>query len=207
MTVKDKIRFGTATYHEAHQYSVDIGQILAEVFQENLSSDMLPHGRMYYNIAQKVIDPMMVENFNLVAENTVQIQELLNNRAGISIAGQYPTLNQDRIDGLIQRLADEEVFDNIKWILGDPIVNFSQSIVDDTLKANADFHYKSGLNPKIRRTVSGHKPCEWCRKIAGVYDYPVSNMDVYRRHKKCRCETEYDPGDGKTQNVWDKTWR
>ena len=149
---------------------------------------------------------MMVENFNLVAENTVQIQELLNNQAGISIAGQYPTLNQDRIDGLIQRLADEEVFDDIKWILGDPIVNFSQSIVDDTLKANADFHYKSGLNPKIRRTAN-RGCCQWCSKIAGVYDYPVTNQDVYRRHKNCRCETDYDPGDGKTQNVWDKTWR
>lgn len=30
--------------------------------------------------------------------------------------------------------------------------------------------------------------------------------DVYRRHERCRCRVEYDPGDGRRQNVWDKKW-
>lgn len=169
----------------------------------------LPNGKMYFNIAQKVVDPMMVNNFNLIADNTVQIQEVLNAKANIGLAGQYPDLIRDKVDGIIQRLADEELFDDIKWILKEPIVNFSQSVVDDTMKKNAEFHYKAGLNPKIIRT-SKNGCCAWCKKIAGTYDYKdvmEKGNDIYRRHNRCRCETDYVPSDGKEQNVWDKTWR
>lgn len=36
--------------------------------------------------------------------------------------------------------------------------------------------------------------------------YPHVPADVYRRHERCRCKVEYDPGDGRRQNVWDKKW-
>ena len=48
--------------------------------------------------------------------------------------------------------------------------NLSMSTVDDTIRANADFHYESGLNPKIVRTSAG-RCCEWCSNLAGEYDY------------------------------------
>src|SRR5699024_6523583 len=116
-------------------------------------------------------------------------------------------LNQDRIDGLVNRVSNEDVFKDIRWILKDPIVNFSQSVVDDAIKANADFHSKAGLNPKISRIVSGHKPCQWCKNLAGTYDYVESPKDIFRRHENCRCVVEYLPGDGKKQDVWTKEWR
>lgn len=50
--------------------------------------------------------------------------------------------------------------------------------------------------------------CEWCRNLAGSYTYPDGvPHDVYRRHQRCRCAVDYNPGNGKNQNVHSKQWR
>ncbi|PKY92993.1 hypothetical protein [Facklamia hominis] len=205
--IKKKIQNKTATYHEANQFSIEVGEALAKVFQEHLSEDQLPNGRMYYNIAKKVVDPMMHQNYDLIAENTSDIQNLLNRQANLSLKAIKHPINQDKIDGIVQRLADSEKFDDIKWILKEPIVNFSQSIVDDSIQANADFQYDSGLKPKIiRRANSGC--CDWCSEVAGTYDYSKNiPRDVFRRHRNCRCSVEYLPGDGRRQNVHTKKYK
>lgn len=201
------IQEGKATYREVNELSIEVGDILAEVFQENLSSDILPDGRMYYNIAKKTVEPMMVNNYNIVIDNGVIVQELLNQKAGMRIKAQVPALNQSRIDGIIDRLDAEEVFDDIKWILDEPVKNFTQAVVDDLVKVNVEFHYNLGLRPKIvRKAAPGC--CKWCDALEGEYEYPDDVPDdVYRRHRFCRCTVEYNPGDGRRQNVWTKQWR
>jgi len=90
-------------------------------------------------------------------------------------------------------------------LLDDPIVNFSQSIVDDSIDKNAKFQSKVGLRPIIKRRTFGHA-CEWCRNLAGTYEYRDAPDDIYRRHQRCRCTVEYDPGNGRMQDVWSKNW-
>lgn len=201
------IQEGKATYREVNELSIEVGDILAKVFQENLSSDILPDGRMYYNIAKKTVEPMMVNNYNIVIDNGVIVQELLNQKADMRIKVQVPALNQSRIDGIIDRLDAEEVFDDIKWILDEPVKNFTQAVVDDLVKVNVEFHYNLGLRPKIvRKAAPGC--CKWCDALEGEYEYPDDVPDdVYRRHRFCRCTVEYNPGDGRRQNVWTKQWR
>ena len=73
-----------------------------------------------------------------------------------------------------------------------------KSIVDDTIKTNADLHYQVGLSPKIERISTG-KCCAWCDKLAGIYNYEdVKNTgnDVFRRHRGCNCLIIYDPKNG-----------
>ena len=201
------IQEGKATYREVNELSIEVGDILAKVFQENLSSDILPDGRMYYNIAKRTVEPMMKNNYNIVIDNGVVVQELLGRAAGIGIKVQVPPVNQSRIDGIIDRLDAEEVFDDIKWILDEPVKNFTQAAVDDLVKANADFHHELGLRPKIIRKADPGC-CDWCDKLDGEYEYPDVPEDIYRRHRFCRCTVEYDPGDSKRrQDVWTKQWR
>lgn len=199
------IREGEPTYSEVNDLSIEVGDILAEVFQENLSQEILPDGRMYYNIAKRTVEPMMVNNYNVVSENAVVVQEILNKNAGMGIKAQVPVLNQSRIDGIIDRLDEAEFFDDIKWILDEPIKNFTQAVVDDSIKANADFQNKLGLKPKIIRKEVGNC-CDWCKEVVGAYEYPDVPKDVYRRHRYCRCTVEYYPGDGRRQNVRSKKW-
>lgn len=201
-TIKD----GKPTYSEINDLSIEVGDILAEVFKENLSSDILPDGRMYYNIAKRTVEPMMINNYDIVTDNAVIVQEILNKNAGMGIKAQVPKLNQSRIDGIIDRLDEAELFDDIKWILDEPIKNFTQAIVDDAIVKNAEFHEGLGLKPTVTRIVRGDC-CDWCRQIAGEYEYPDVPKDVYRRHRFCRCTVEYDPGDSRKQDVWTKEWR
>ncbi len=194
------IREGNPTYSEVNELSIVVGDILAEVFQENLSSDILPDGKMYYNIAKRTVEPMMVNNYNIVSENAVVVQEILNKQAGMGIKAQIPPLNQSRIDGIINRLDETEFFDDIKWILDEPIKNFTQAVVDDVIEKNTEFHEGLGLVPSVTRIVQGDC-CDWCREVAGTYYSPDIPDDVYRRHRYCRCTVEYDPGDGKKKRI------
>ncbi len=123
----------------------------------------------------------------------------------ISLKAIKPELNQDRIDGIVNKISEYEDFKEGKWLLEEPIKNFTQSIVDDTIKTNADFQYKSGLTPKIVRKEVG-TCCDWCKEVVGTYEYPDVPKDVYRRHRFCKCTVDYLPGNGKKQDVWSKKW-
>lgn len=200
-----KLHHSKASYLDANQYAIEIGEILSKALGASLTNETLPDGKMYYNIAQRVLTDVLGRNYELVSDYAEQVQKNLNSEAKIGLAAQVPELNQDRIDGLVNRLASEESFDDVKWLLVDPIVIFSQSIVDDSIRKNAEFHHKVGLSPKIVRRVVGH-PCKWCKSLEGSYNYPEVPKDIYRRHGKCRCTVDYHPGNGKKQNVHTKRW-
>lgn len=200
-----KLHHSKASYLDANKYAIEIGEILSKALGASLTNETLPDGKMYYNIAQRVLADVLGRNYELVSDYAEQVQKNLNSEAKIGLAAQVPELNQDRIDGLVNRLASEESFDDIKWLIVDPIVIFSQSIVDDSIRKNAEFHHKVGLSPKIVRRVVGH-PCKWCKSLEGSYNYPEVPKDIYRRHGKCRCTVDYHPGNGKKQNVHTKRW-
>lgn len=200
-----KLHHSKASYLDANQYAIEIGEILSKALGASLTNETLPDGKMYYNIAQRVLTDVLERNYELVSDYTEQVQKNLNSEAKIGLTAQVPELNQDRIDGLVNRLASEESFDDVKWLLVDPIVIFSQSIVDDSIRKNAEFHHKVGLSPKIVRRVVGH-PCKWCKSLEGSYNYPEVPKDIYRRHGNCRCTVDYHPGNGKKQNVHTKKW-
>ena len=200
-----KVRSGTATYKEANEFAIELGNILARAYKNNLSSNVLPDGKMYYNIAKSILNPTLENNYNLITNVTNQIQKSLNHAAGIGIKPIKPKLNQDRIDGIINRVSSEDVFDDAAWILDEPVKNFSQSIVDDSIRVNSEFHAKAGLQPVITRKLMGGC-CDWCRELAGTYPYPDVPKDIYRRHQRCRCTVDYIPQNGKIQNVHTKKW-
>lgn len=205
-TLSKKLEKGAATYKEAHEFAIESGEILSQVFQNNLSSSVLPDGKLYYNIAERIIRPMMGDLYEGVADYSKEVQTLLNKKQKIGIKAIKSEINEDKIQGIINITSGKEKFDDIAYMLGESIVNFSQTIVDDTVRANADFQYKSGLSPKIIRTSTG-KCCKWCDNLAGVYEYEeVSDTgnNVFRRHKYCKCLVEYDGGDGKRINVHTK---
>ena len=196
----NKIAHGKATYIDAGDYAYELGSLLAQAFGENLSSKVLPDGKMYFNIAENVVRPMLTKDYNTISTATAQVQKALNDTAGIGIKAQSAPLNTDRIDGIIDKISNAEKFDDVAWVLDDPVKNFSQSIVDDTIKANAEFHAKAGLVAKIIRKAESHC-CKWCSQLEGVYIAPDIPKDVYRRHERCRCLVEYDPGDGKRKTL------
>lgn len=195
------------TYEEVYKAAQEIGCILSESYGTVISPDNLPDGKMYYNIAKRVVGQTMEQAYNDVANISEETQNILNQNAGIGIKAIRPELNEDRVSGIINRLSNAEKFEDIAWILGNPISTFCQSIVDDAIKKNVEFQGKAGLEPQIIRKTTG-SCCEWCSKLAGTYSYPDVPHDVYRRHENCNCTVEFDPGIGKKhQDVWSKKWK
>ena len=194
-----------ATYKTANEFAIEIGDILSKALGASLSADKLPDGKMYYNIAQRLLTDVLGRNHELVSGYASDVQKNLNDKAKISLKVQVPELNLDRIAGIVNRFSSEENFEDVSWLLGEPIVNFTQSIIDDSIQKNAEFHHRSGLQPEIVRKSYFHC-CEWCQEVQGNYKYPRVPKDVYRRHQHCRCILDYDPKNGKTQNVWTKKW-
>ena len=196
----------TKNHANAYLYAQEVGDILAEVFDNKLSASILPEGKMFYNIAERILNETLGNNHKLVTYYAVELQTALNKEAGIGLKPKTNKVNQDRIDGLVNRLSTEDNFDEVKWILKDPVTNFSRSVMDDFVMTNADFHAKAGLKPKITRYVNSEH-CEWCDKLAGTYDYPVDRI-IYARHENCDCVVEYHPKDGRgIQNSHTKGWR
>lgn len=202
----DALKSKKATYTTVNDFAIEIGEILSKALGASLSADKLPDGKLYYNIAKRLLEDTLGRNYGLVSSYASDVQKQLNERANIHLKTQIPALNQDRIDGIVNRVSSEQDFDDIKWILQDPIVNFTQSIVDDSIEKNAEFHHKAGLQPEIvRKSVA--KCCDWCQEVQGIYKYPRVPKDIYRRHQRCRCIVDYDPKNGKVQDVWSKIWR
>lgn len=227
--IEDKISAGIATYGDADVYAVEIGDMLAKAYMK-ITGDMLPDGKMYYNIAEKVLRPTLEENYAIVSDMAERVQKGLNTKAGLGLNAIKPDIDNSRVDGFIDRVADADSFDSIKWILEEPVRNFAQNIVDETVRQNANFHANIGLKPKIVRKAEARRidtyykygpngkrwgpyiqymPCQWCLSLEGEYNYEdVSNTgnDVFRRHERCRCIVEYYPGDGRVQNAHTKKW-
>lgn len=198
-----KLKAKKATYADANAFAIELGEILSGALGNNIRAELLPDGKMHYNIAERILNQTMNKNHELISEFAADVQTQLNYNAGLKMKGQKAELNQDRIDGIINKISSEDDFEKVEWLLDEPIKSFSQSIVDDTIKQNVEFHAKSGLKPKIVRKSTGHC-CAWCDAVEGTYEYPDVPKDVYRRHRYCRCTVEYDPGDGKRTNVHTK---
>ena len=200
-----KLKAKKATYRTANDFAIEIGGILSKALGVSINADKLPDGKMYYNIAQRLLTDVLGRNYELVSGYASDVQKNLNDKAKIGLKVQVPELNKDRIAGIVNRFSSEDNFEDVSWLLDEPIVNFTQSIIDDSIRNNAEFHHKAGLQPEIIRKSFFHC-CEWCQEVQGNYKYPRVPKDVYRRHQHCRCIVDYDPKSGKVQNVWTKKW-
>lgn len=192
--LESRLNGGKATMEDVARYSERVGEILSQVYDRQVSSDVLPNGRMYWNIAQKVIQEPLVNNYNLVVDASVQALDAENARQGINLKAQRPALNQDRINGLKNKVANAERYDDVAFVLDEPVKNFTRSVVDDAVQTNADFQAKAGLDVKIVRSTTGRETCDWCKRLAGTYDYAdvrKGGHDVWKRHAYCDCRIEY----------------
>ena len=203
--IREKIEAGTATGKDLDAYAVRSGELLAQALHEHVSGDILPNGRMYYNIANRLLPPVLRQNYEDVADVSDAIQTIMNEQAGIGIKAQRPELNEDRVEGLVNLAAEAEQYEDIRKELEGDVVNFSQSVATDSVKSNAEFQYQSGLSPKVERTAET-SCCDWCKNLERTYDYADirgTGNEVWKRHRACRCVVEYVAA-GKRQNAHTK---
>lgn len=100
-----------ATAADVSKYAADLGDIAVETLREILTEDVLPNGRMYYNIADRTIKPLIRKAYDMVMEAADQQQRIDDKAAGIGMNPVIPSFPDKKIEDLMFKLAaifDEE---------------------------------------------------------------------------------------------------
>lgn len=200
-----KIRDGTATQIDGHDYAVRLGRDASKALTDVLTEANLPDGKLYYNIATRTVTPTLQTNQKLVNEAAEQILKSEDAKLGINLNSIKPKFPQERVQGLIDKMtADGITLDDALVWLKEPIINNVEAFFDDFVKENAEFRRDAGLKTKIVRTAES-KACEWCLNLEGTYDYDSAPRELYMRHEFCRCSVTFvSERDRTSQNVWTK---
>ena len=204
--ISKRIRDGTATFADGHDYAERLGENLSKALSTNLTAQTLPDGRLYYNIAQRTVTPALEENYNLTNDVAQSIQKIYDKKSKIGLGTVKADFPAERIQGLIDKMTVDGISldDALAWIK-EPIINNSEAFFDDFIDSNAKFRSDVGLKATLTRTAEPGC-CKWCEDLAGTYDYGSAPPDIYRRHEFCRCTVTYQV-QKTSQNVWSKrTW-
>ena len=198
-----RIRDGTATFVDAGDFAKEIGTVLSAAFKEHISVEILPDGRLTWEIGNEIVRPEILKGYDYTAGYFSDVQSALFKEKGLNIKGVPPDVNEDRIDGILTKLYSD-TYDKTGWILEDAgyLQNYFESVVDTGMKNNVGMLAQSGIRPKIVREVDAGA-CPWCMNLAGTYDYPTTD-EVYRRHRDCHCRVTYEIPNGFRQDVWSK---
>jgi len=91
---------------EVSLYAAELGRCVSDALASVLTDDALPDGKMYWNIAQRTIVPLLEEVYALVMEAAEAVQRQQDEKIGIRIQPIRPEFPKERIDGLINKLID-----------------------------------------------------------------------------------------------------
>lgn len=197
------IAAGGGTYVQAQEYAELAAAALSQAILEYVTVETVPE--ITLELAEAILKPTLKTGFESIEAISRAVQQNLNAAAGIGLKAVGVRQNIDRVQGLCTAVSGYEETADALWIFGEPIKTYMRTIPADVLKANVAFQGQAGLAPMIVRKNVG-KCCDYCDRLAGSYQYPAVDSDVYRRHDRCRCTVDYMPGDGRVQNVHSKRW-
>lgn len=199
--LEEKAANGAATYEDAYKYAEKIGEARSKALQTHVTTETLPEGKIYYNIADRLMNDSLSTDHEMVAEYAAKAQQAINEKAGIKLKAQKAELEQDRIDSFINGLCGSEgnLIEDVLWKLGEPVVTHARTVVDSTIKKNAEFQHKAGLKATITRKAAP-RCCDWCTDLEGDYTYPNVPREVFQRHDHCKCTVDYE---GKKLKVYE----
>lgn len=209
----------STSYVVANDYAVRVGELLSESLTENVR-DL---DNMSEEVAREVLMPTLTADHDLVSEVSKTVQDNMNEADGYGIETLVPVLDTNRIEGLASKIASYDTMEEALWLFNEPVINFSMNVVDEAIRINFEANSKMGIKEKlIRKTESsgtGYRkikyknkvytypykiPCDWCKKMAGEYEYRETwGSDVYRKHEGCRCTLDLIRN-GKREDVWNK---
>lgn len=208
-----KLVAGKVNFNDVYDVSHEVGNTLKNAFKNNITKDILPNGKMYYNIANRAIKPKLKEAHDIISSYGADVQGLINKKEGINVKGVKAEFNEEKADNLVNKLCEYDDFDDAKWLLDENINNYCNQSVDETIRANADFLSESGFKETITRSTNGGC-CEWCEEVSGVFDYDyvkqwvLQNPDhnVFSRHRFCNCTISHNTKKGRkaVNNQWNE---
>jgi len=171
-------------YKDAHAYAIRVGTVTGNVLKKHQPEDLAEWD------LEDLIPGTLGLNHNMVAAACLEAQTNLNKKARLGMKPQLPEFDGNRAFGLVAAVKERG---EIGPAFYDQVTNFSQNVVDESIRENARLQSGAGLHPVVVRTAEANC-CRWCDEVAGTYDYEEvrdTGSDVWRRHDNCRCLIEY----------------
>ena len=183
-----QIKEGRGNYVTANKVSKRVGEQLAKTLKSFSAEGNISEWDFV-----NLIPECMGLDHAMIVDVCRDVQNTMNKEAGLGIKYQEPKFNWDRVNGLIDEIQTHENFSDIEKSFYNQLVNFSENIVDDSIRDNAGKLFRSGIRTLIIRQAE-FGACPWCKEVAGSYDFNEvrgTGDDVWRRHEKCHCTIDY----------------
>lgn len=210
-----KARAGKATQEDITVYTERLGIHASNALKSVLTPENLPNGTLYYNIAEKTIKPLLLDNYERINNIAIVQQASEDKTLGINIGivkGGYP---ENRVNQVIDFATNAGTGKPLENALSDPVVSAHRKYYDDFLKENAMRRSRLGLYAVVTRIYDGKglkkgtQECQWCINRSGTWAYnDATRYGVFERHVGCGCTITYTTEKGhQIQTNWtDNTW-
>lgn len=182
------IRSGRGTYNTASEYSIRIGDCLGRVLKRHAPFENVSEWDL-----ERLIPQSLGLDHNYVVNACRYVQRALYDDAGLDIKYIEPAFDGNRAYGIVEELRSHPDFTSIEKTFYDQLVNFSQNVVDDSIRTNANVLSGAGIESQVIRSHE-FRACDWCKEVSGEYRYDDvkrQGSDVWRRHENCRCTIDY----------------
>ena len=104
-----KVQKGNVNFEDMQLYSKKLGELLGNTFVDVLKEDVLPDGKLYWNIAERTILPMLNNNYDLVTKASVEVQKIIDVKDGIGLKAIVPKRPDERIKGILDNVTVEGI--------------------------------------------------------------------------------------------------
>lgn len=95
--------------HDAREvslYAAEVGRCASRALSSCLTEERLPGGKLYWNIANRTIYPLLREAYRMVMEAAEAMQGQQDEALGIRVTPVRPEFPEERVDGLIAKLIE-----------------------------------------------------------------------------------------------------
>lgn len=118
-TFKEKLRNGQAKPDDVSLYARSLGECASAALIENIKQEDLPDGKLYWNIAERTIKPLLEMVYTMVNDSASEIQNRIDEKNNIHLSPIRADFPEERIRALLNGLmlaleeAEEDGEENI----------------------------------------------------------------------------------------------
>ncbi len=174
---------------DLQNYAQVLGHVFAESVKSTVSSEVLPNGQMYYNIAEKLFGPLLKQNDDLVKRAAGVVANRMNIAVKATVKPQIPPMDEERARGIYNLASSRARYDDIADEVAETLENYIQNSADSTIKRHAEFLRDSGFSLVVIRECESDA-CDYCQDLAGEYEGDIPK-EAFSRHLGCRCQIIY----------------
>lgn len=191
--LRQMIQDGSANYQTVAEYSKVLGDVASKSIQRNIAEGIAEEELGAF--AEECLAPVYRQCQKTILNACKGVQKIYNEQADIQLNPVDVPSDESRITHIVDRFNEAESFSDVEFLTNSNVArSITRGAVQDSIRSNASFQSKVGLEIKISRS-DGSGCCDWCSSIVGTYDsFESLPSDFWKIHRGCSCVIDYRVG-------------